>query len=154
HQEGCCTSNRIRDCRRLTGMLSVLILFGHGNREETMQNRAKARGHAHAGRTGRAAALMLLTRLGTAVAQEPRIVNADTQSDALAPGIKLFVREKMAEGTTRFTDENVVLFLHGATAPSTCDFDLSYKDYSWADWMAKRGYVVFMGDYRNYGFST
>ena len=40
-----------------------------------------------------------------------------------------------------------------ATAPSTCDFDLGHKDYSWADWMAKRGYVVFMGDYRNYGYS-
>jgi len=54
--------------------------------------------------------------------------------------IKLFVREKMAEGNTTFTDSNVVLFLHGATAPSTCDFDLSYKDYSWADWLAKRGF--------------
>jgi pimeloyl-ACP methyl ester carboxylesterase len=83
-----------------------------------------------------------------------RIIKSDAQIDALDPGIKLFVREKMAEGNTRFTDENVVLFLHGATAPSTCDFDLSYKDYSWADWMAKRGYVVYMGDYRNYGYSS
>jgi pimeloyl-ACP methyl ester carboxylesterase len=91
---------------------------------------------------------------GGARAQDVRIVKADTQIDALDPGIKLFVREKMAEGNTRFTDDNVVLFLHGATAPSTCDFDLSYQDYSWADWMVKRGYVVYMGDYRNYGFST
>ena len=60
----------------------------------------------------------------------------------------------MAEGNTRFTDDNIVLFLHGATAPSTCDFDLSFKDYSWADWMVKRGYVVYMGDYRNYGYSS
>lgn len=82
------------------------------------------------------------------------VVKADAQIDALDPGIKLFVREKMAEGNTTFTDSNVVLFLHGATSPSTCDFDLSYKDYSWADWLAKRGFVVFMGDYRNYGYST
>ena len=41
-----------------------------------------------------------------------------------------------------------------ATAPSTCDFDLGYKDYSWADWLVERGYVVWMGDYRNYGYST
>jgi pimeloyl-ACP methyl ester carboxylesterase len=60
----------------------------------------------------------------------------------------------MAEGNTRFTNDNVVLFLHGATAPSVCDFDLPFQDYSWSDWMVKRGYVAYMGDYRNYGFST
>ena len=98
--------------------------------------------------------LALITAFGIAQAQDVRIIKSDAQIDALDPGIKLFVREKMAEGNTRFTDENVVLFLHGATAPSTCDFDLSYKDYSWADWMAKRGYVVYMGDYRNYGYSS
>ena len=96
----------------------------------------------------------LITAFGIAQAQDVRIIKSDAQIDALDPGIKLFVREKMVEGNTRFTDENVVLFLHGATAPSTCDFDLSYKDYSWADWMAKRGYVVYMGDYRNYGYSS
>jgi pimeloyl-ACP methyl ester carboxylesterase len=87
-------------------------------------------------------------------AQDVRIAKSDTHIDTLDPGIKLFVREKMAEGNTTFTDQNIVLFLHGATAPSTCDFDLSYKDYSWADWMVKRGFVVYMGDYRNYGLST
>ena len=86
--------------------------------------------------------------------QDTKIVKADAQIDGLDPGIKLLLREKMAEGNTRFTDDNIVLFLHGATSPSTCDFDLGYKDYSWADLMAKRGYVVYMGDYRNYGGST
>jgi pimeloyl-ACP methyl ester carboxylesterase len=98
--------------------------------------------------------LALITASGIAQAQDGRIIKSDAQIDSLDPGIKLFVREKMAEGNTRFTDENVVLFLHGATAPSTCDFDLFYKDYSWADWMVKRGYVVYMGDYRNYGYSS
>lgn len=79
------------------------------------------------------AALALITAFGIAQAQDVKIVKTDVQIDALDPGIKLFLREKMAEGNTRFTDDNVVLFLHGATAPSTCDFDLSYKDYSWAD---------------------
>ena len=81
----------------------------------------------------------LISHHGVARSQEAKIVKTDVQIDALDPGIKLFVREKMAEGNTRFTDDNVVLFLHGATAPSTCDFDLSFKDYSWADWMVKRG---------------
>src|SRR3954453_13374678 len=82
------------------------------------------------------------------------IVKQDQQIDSLDPGIKLFLRRKMAEGNTQLTDSNVVLFLHGATSPSVCDFDLSYKDYSWADLLVKRGYVVYMGDYRNYGGST
>ena len=65
--------------------------------------------------------LVLACNANIARAQDVKIVKSDTQIDALDPGIKLFVREKMAEGNTRFTDDNVVLFLHGATAPSTCD---------------------------------
>ena len=101
-----------------------------------------------------AAALVLALSAQPTAAQDVTIVKADSQIDAHDPGIKLFLREKMAQGNARFADDNVVLFLHGATAPSTCDFDLSYKDYSWADWMVKHGYVVYMGDYRNYGYST
>lgn len=89
-----------------------------------------------------------------AVAQEAKIVSRDEFIDAVDPGIKLFVRSKMAEGTRTFTNDSVVLFVHGATFPSTPDFDLQYKDYSWADWLVKRGYVVYMFDKRNYGFST
>src|SRR5262249_4230980 len=109
---------------------------------------------------GRATAAMggvlalFLATIGAIQAQDAKIAKTDVQIDALDLGIKLFVREKMAEGNTRFGDDNIVLFLHGATAPSTCDFDLPYKDYSWADWMVKYGYVVYMGDYRNYGYST
>ncbi|MHB2208320.1 alpha/beta hydrolase [Methylobacterium sp. CM6257] len=95
-----------------------------------------------------------LLAAGGARAQDSEIAKTDTQIDGLDPGIKLFLREKMAAGNTSFNDENVVLFLHGATSPSTCDFDLGYQDYSWADWLVKKGYVVYMGDYRNYGGST
>ena len=58
-----------------------------------------------------------------AQAQDVRIAKSDAQIDGLDPGIKLFVREKMAEGNTTFTDQNIVLFLHGATA---CPFRKSY----------------------------
>jgi hypothetical protein len=78
--------------------------------------------------------LAVLAMSGPGFAQDMQIVKNDTQIDALDPGIKLFIREKMAQGNTRFANNNVVLFLHGATSPSTCDFDLQYKDYSWADW--------------------
>ena len=88
-----------------------------------------------------------------AYAQGARIVKTDSQIDALDPGIKLFVREKKAEGA-RATDDNTVLFIHGATFPSTPDFDLQYKDYSWADRLVSQGYVVYLFDKRNYGFSS
>jgi pimeloyl-ACP methyl ester carboxylesterase len=86
-------------------------------------------------------------------APEAKIVKNDYSIDAVDPGIKIFVREKRAEGA-KATEDNVVLFIHGATFPSTPDFDLEYKDYSWADWMVKHGYVVYMFDKRNYGFSS
>lgn len=83
-----------------------------------------------------------------------KIVKQDYQIDAVDPGIKLFVRSKIAEGMNTFTDSNIVLFVHGATGPSTCDFDLPYEDYSWADRMVKQGYAAYMFDKRNYGYST
>src|SRR5262249_40874511 len=101
-----------------------------------------------------ASAALALAVIGTGQGQGGTGGKKDGQIDGVNAGIKLVVGEKMAQGNTRFTDDNVVLFLHGATAPSTCDFDLSYKDYSWADWMVRRGYVVYMGDYRNYGYSS
>ena len=100
-----------------------------------------------------AAPLLTALCVSTAYAQ-PAIVKNDLQISGLDPGIKLFMRAKMAQGMNRFTNDNVVLFLHGATSPSTCDFDLRYKDYSWADYLVNKGYVVYMGDYRNYGGST
>jgi len=99
-------------------------------------------------------ALFSLCVFGLAHAAQVKSVTHDYHIDAVDPGIKLFVRQKMAEGNTRFTDDNIVLFIHGATAPSTCDFDLAFKDYSWADWMIEKGYVVYMFDKRNYGYSS
>lgn len=99
-------------------------------------------------------ALLSLYVFGPVQAGHIKTVTSDYHIDAVDPGIKLFVRQKMAEGNTRFTNENIVLFIHGATFPSTPDFDLRYQDYSWADWMIDHGYVVYMFDKRNYGFST
>src|SRR5918911_4561858 len=87
-------------------------------------------------------------------AQGGRVASQDYQIDGRDPGIKLFVRAKLPEGKKVLTADDVVLFVHGATFPSTPDFDLQYKDYSWADRLASQGYVVYMFDKRNYGFST
>jgi pimeloyl-ACP methyl ester carboxylesterase len=100
-------------------------------------------------------AALLLTWSAVALAQgaEVKIVKQDVTIDGADPGVKLFVRSKMAAGA-KPTANNVVLFVHGATFPSTPDFDLGFQDYSWADWMVRRGWVVFMFDVRNYGFSS
>jgi len=102
--------------------------------------------------TVRAAFALLLLLASTLV--EARTVKQDTLIDGVDPGVKLFVRSKMSDAQTRFTDDNIVLFIHGATYSSTPDFDLDYKDYSWADWMVDKGYVVYLFDKRNYGFSS
>jgi len=85
---------------------------------------------------------------------QTKTLKQDYHIDGIDPGVRLFVRQKMAAGNTRFTDDNIVLFIHGATAPSVCDFDLGFKDYSWADWMIDKGYVVYLFDKRNYGYSS
>ena len=98
--------------------------------------------------------LLAFLFLLSATALEAAPVKQDEFIDAVDPGIKLFVRSKQPAGQVRATDDNVVLFVHGATYPSTPDFDLAYQDYSWADWMVNKGYIVYMFDKRNYGFST
>src|SRR3954451_6952498 len=61
------------------------------------------------------------------------IVKQDYQIDSTDASIKLFVRMKMQEGNSRFDNGSVVVFVHGATFPSSDDFDLSSILYSWAN---------------------
>ena len=76
-------------------------------------------------------AVALLLAIPFASAQSPaKYVTNDYHIDSADPGVKLFVRQKTAKGDVRATDDNIVLFIHGATFPSTPDFDLQYKDYS------------------------
>jgi pimeloyl-ACP methyl ester carboxylesterase len=102
------------------------------------------------------AALALLAILApiAAAAADVKIVQQDERIPSVDRGIELFVRMKAAEGKAAAGADEVVLFVHGATYPSTPDFDLQFKDYSWADWMVRHGYVVYMFDKRNYGGST
>ena len=100
------------------------------------------------------AGLALALALAVPAFAQVKAVKQDYHIDGADPGVKIFVRSKMAAGNTRFTDDNVVVFIHGATAPSICDFDLGFKDYSWADWMIDKGFAVYMFDKRNYGYSS
>lgn len=70
------------------------------------------------------------------------------------PGVSLYVREKHPVGMTNFLPERTVLFVHGATYPAETAFDLSLDGFSWMDYIARRGFDVFLLDVRGYGRST
>ena len=70
------------------------------------------------------------------------------------PGIQIYVRNKHIAGMSRFTPEKTVLFVHGATYPAETSFDLELGGISWMDYIAERGYDVYLMDVRGYGHST
>jgi len=70
------------------------------------------------------------------------------------PGIKIYVRNKHLAGMSHFSPEKTVLFVHGATYPAETSFDLELNGLSWMDYIADRGYDVYLMDVRGYGRST
>ena len=73
---------------------------------------------------------------------------------ALDPGIDIYVRNKRPSDMTSFRPERTVLFVHGATYPAHTNFDLKLDGVSWMDYIAARGYDVYLLDVRSYGKST
>jgi pimeloyl-ACP methyl ester carboxylesterase len=69
-------------------------------------------------------------------------------------GVSLYVREKHLADMTRFTPGRTVLFVHGATYPAETAFDLTLDGFSWMEFIARRGFDVFLLDVRGYGRST
>jgi pimeloyl-ACP methyl ester carboxylesterase len=55
---------------------------------------------------------------------------------------------------TSFRPGRTVLFVHGATYPADCSFDLKLDGTSWMGYIAARGYDVYLLDLRGYGKST
>jgi pimeloyl-ACP methyl ester carboxylesterase len=70
------------------------------------------------------------------------------------PGIQLYVRNKHPAAQERFGPERIVLFVHGSTYPAETSFDLPLGGTSWMDYMARRGFDVWLVDVRGYGRST
>lgn len=73
---------------------------------------------------------------------------------SVVPDISLYVREKHPADMTTFAPERTVLFVHGATYPAETAFDLALDGFSWMDFIARRGFDVFLLDVRGYGRST
>ncbi len=100
-----------------------------------------------------AAALVALATNATAQ-NAPRVVMQETMVPSSDPGIQIYVRNKHRADMKKFSPEKTVLFVHGATYPAHAAFDLQLDGMSWMDYIAQRGYDVYLLDLRGYGKST
>ncbi len=107
--------------------------------------------------------ISIVAAIVSAIAIAPAF--ADQQTDAglvtedfLIPtedeGIKLFVRNKHPANLTRFTPDRTLLFVHGGSQASEVTFDLPLDGFSWVDYIARRGFDVWLVDIRGFGRST
>src|SRR5262249_12572049 len=87
-------------------------------------------------------------------AESPKIVMEEIMVPAVDPGIEIYVRNKRPADLIAFRPERTVLFVHGATYPAHTAFDLKLDGMSWMDYIAARGYDVYLLDLRGYGKST
>jgi pimeloyl-ACP methyl ester carboxylesterase len=87
----------------------------------------------------------------SSTAQPLKMEEFRVTSDA---GIQIYVRNKRPVGVTQFSPDKTVVYVHGATYPSETAFDLQLDGLSWMDYIAQRGYDVYLLDVRGYGQST
>jgi pimeloyl-ACP methyl ester carboxylesterase len=87
-------------------------------------------------------------------AQAPRIVMEEMMVPSGDAGIEIYVRNKRPADMATFRPERTILYVHGATYPASTSFDLKLDGLSWMDYLAARGYDVYLLDIRGYGRST
>lgn len=88
-----------------------------------------------------------------ALAQAP-LITEEAMIDSPQQGQKIYVRNKHVDGMTAFTPERTLVFVHGATYPASTAFDLELGGLSWMDYIAQRGFDVYLLDLPGYGRST
>lgn len=103
-------------------------------------------------------ASVLVTLPGVAMAQTSTPPQSIVMEEMMVPssdaGISIYVRNKRPADMTAFRPERTVVFVHGATYPAHTAFDLKLDGVSWMDYIAARGYDVYLLDLRGYGKST
>jgi pimeloyl-ACP methyl ester carboxylesterase len=87
-------------------------------------------------------------------AADPKIAMEEFMVPSTAAGIQLYVRNKHPQGMKQFTPDKILLYVHGSTYPSETAFDLRLNGISWMEYIAQRGYDVYLVDLRGYGKST
>lgn len=85
---------------------------------------------------------------------QSELVTEEFLVPALDPGIEIYVRNKRPADMRVFAPARTVLFVHGATYPAHSSFDLKLDGLSWMEYIAARGYDVYLLDIRGYGKST
>lgn len=99
-------------------------------------------------------AAAVVTLATGAFAQTPKVVMEEMMIPSSDAGIQIYVRNKRPADMTTFRPERTVLFVHGSTYPAHTAFDLQLDGMSWMDYIASRGYDVYLLDLRGYGKST
>jgi pimeloyl-ACP methyl ester carboxylesterase len=84
----------------------------------------------------------------------PPLLQEEFMIPAADSGINLYVRNKHTAANATYTPDKILLFVHGATYPAETAFDLELDGMSWMEYIARRGYDVYLVDVRGYGRST
>src|SRR5215475_8869110 len=100
------------------------------------------------------AAAAVAAAFATQASAQSRNLAMEEMTVPSEPGIEIYVRNKRPADMTSFRPERTVLFVHGATYPAHAAFDLKLDGQSWMDYLAARGYDVYLLDVRGYGRST
>src|SRR6266852_620654 len=82
---------------------------------------------------------------------EPKLVTESYMIQSRDAGIQLYVRNKRPDGMTQFNGEKTLLYVHGTSQAASSTFDLPLDGFSWMDYIARRGYDVYLIDLRGYG---
>jgi len=90
----------------------------------------------------------------SASAEGSRIMIEEMMVPTDGAGIEIFMRNKRPAELNTFRPERTLLFVHGATYPASTAFDLALGGQSWMDYIAARGFDVYLLDLRGYGRST
>src|SRR5438270_3572235 len=97
---------------------------------------------------------IIAAMIATAASAQTPLVSEDIMVKSPDPGIEIFVRNKRPANLTAFRPERTVVFVHGATYPAETAFDLKLDGVSWMEYIAARGYDVYLLDLRGYSKST
>ena len=101
-----------------------------------------------------AVALVCAMMSTAAFAETAQLVTEEMMVKTADPGIEIYLRNKRPADLSTFRPERTVLYVHGATYPAETAFDLKLDGLSWMEYMAARGYDVWLLDLRGYGKST
>jgi pimeloyl-ACP methyl ester carboxylesterase len=98
--------------------------------------------------------LASLLAQGVAPARAGTVSTEDFMVPSQDAGIQLHARNLHDTARREFHDRDLVLFVHGATFPSTVAFDFDMPGGSWMRQLAEQGFDVYALDIRGYGGST